>query len=125
MKKTCIRIKAVIMVMVMLLLPINIISLPADNIYASSIVKITKSSQVIMGSKAQIRTPKKARGYKITSSNTKVAKINSKGQLTTLRLGVTKITLKNAGKKKVYTITVVPQNNDDVWLQQSLFEPVK
>lgn len=121
MKKTCIRIKAVIMVMVMLLLPINIISLPADNIYASSIVKITKSSQVIMGSKAQIRTPKKARGYKITSSNTKVAKINSKGQLTTLRLGVTKITLKNAGEKKVYTITVVPQNNDDVWLQQSLF----
>lgn len=121
MKKICLRIKAVIMVMVMLLLPINIISLPADNIYASSIVKITKSSQVIMGSKAQISIPKKARGYKITSSNTKVAKINSKGQLTTLRLGVTKITLKNAGKKKVYTITVVPQNNDDVWLQQSLF----
>ena len=77
MKKTCIRIKAVVMVMVMLLLPINIISLPADNIYASSIVKITKSSQVIMGSKAQISIPKKARGYKITSSNTKVAKINS------------------------------------------------
>ena len=36
------------MVMVMLLLPINTISLPAENIYASSIVKITKSSQVIM-----------------------------------------------------------------------------
>ncbi len=41
-----------------------------------------------------------------TSSNSKIAKVNSSGKITAVKAGKAKITVKNNGAKKVFTVTV-------------------
>ena len=62
-------------------------------------------------------------GYKncsYSSSNEKVATVNSKGILKALRLGETKITIKSGSEKTVYEITVVPGKKSDVRLNHEI-----
>ncbi len=54
--------------------------------------------------KAVVRNPKGKTTYK--SSNSKIAKVSSSGKVTALKKGKAKITVKNNGVKKTFTVTV-------------------
>lgn len=96
---------------------------PITDVYATTTTKIsTSSASVVCGSTAKIKN-KTGKKYKYHSSNTKVATIDAKGKIKTLRLGVTKITVKKGKKKYSYKITVVPKNYSDLYLNREAVLP--
>ena len=92
----------------------------AAPVYAAAAQRITGSAQVVCKKTAQIQAPYWYRNCKYSSSNKKVATVNSKGKLRALRLGVTTITVKSGSNKTTYTVTVIPANQSDVHLNQEI-----
>ncbi|MBQ7503922.1 MAG: S8 family serine peptidase [Ruminococcus sp.] len=88
------------------LLPLNNTnSDPAKQTYIT--LKKSSASLYVKGTykiKATVRNPKGKTTYK--SSNAKVAKVSSSGKITALKKGTAKITVKNNGVKKTFTVTV-------------------
>ena len=88
------------------LLPLkNTKSDPAKQTYIT--LKKSSASLYVKGTckiKATVRNPKGKTTYK--SSNSKIAKVNSSGKITALKKGKAKITVKNNGVKKTFTVTV-------------------
>lgn len=117
-KKKCI---AFIMVIAFVMSSANFIPASNEVVYATSVKSITGSSQVVCKKSAKIKIPSGFSNCVFSSSNRKVASVNSKGVLKALRLGVTKITLRSGKRVKNYTITVVPSSKKDVYLKQSIF----
>ena len=117
-KKKCV---AFIMVIVFVMNFGNFLSASNEAVYAASTKTITSSSQIVCKKSAKIKIPGGFSNCTFSSSNKKVASVNSKGVLKALRLGVTKITLRSGSKVKNYTITVVPASKKDVYLKQAIF----
>ena len=88
------------------LLPLkNTKSDPAKQTYIT--LKKSSASLYVKGTckiKATVRNPKGKTTYK--SSNSKIAKVNSSGKVTALKKGKAKITVRNNGVKKTFTVTV-------------------
>lgn len=78
---------------------------PAKQTYIT--LKKSSASLYVKGTykiKATVRNAKGKTTYK--SSNSKVAKVSSSGKITALKKGKAKITVKNNGVKKTFTVTV-------------------
>jgi hypothetical protein len=80
-----------------------------DGTINATAVKLAKSSATLYRTgkttiKATVKNGKGKTTYK--SSNTKVAKVNSKGVVTALKKGTAKITVTNNGVKKTFKVTV-------------------
>lgn len=78
---------------------------PAKQTYIT--LKKSSASLYVKGAcqiKATVRNPKGKTTYK--SSNTKVARVSSGGKITALKKGTAKITVKNNGVTKTFTVTV-------------------
>lgn len=88
------------------LLPLkNTNSDPAKQTYIT--LKKSSASLYVKGTykiKATVRNAKGKTTYK--SSNSKIAKVSSSGKITALKKGKAKITVKNNGVKKTFTVTV-------------------
>ncbi|MBR1731512.1 MAG: S8 family serine peptidase, partial [Ruminococcus sp.] len=88
------------------LLPLkNTTNDPAKQTYIT--LKKSSASLYVKGTysiKATVRNSKGKTTY--TSSNSKVAKVSSSGKITALKKGTAKITVKNNGVKKTFTVTV-------------------
>ena len=114
------RCAAFLLVVILAFTSANVTGGWVETAYAATVQNITKSTQVVCKKAATVRAPEGYRNCKYSSSNPKVATVNSKGKLTALRLGVTTITVKSGSKQKCYTITVVPAKKNDVRLNQEL-----
>ena len=114
------RIKALLIFCCLIFALVLLGNASAETTYAKSVKQISKSAKIVCNESAKIKLPKGYTNCKYSSSNPKVATVNSKGQIKALRLGVTNITVKSGKKSKRYTITVVPKNKNDVWLNQEL-----
>ena len=94
--------------------------IPADEsktVYAQTISASSSSTKTIVcGKQAKIKLPSGYSKCKFSTSNKKVAIVNSRGVVKTVRLGTAKITAKSGNKKKTYTITVTPARAGDVRL---------
>ena len=88
------------------LLPLkNTTNDPAKRTYIT--LKKSSASVYVKGTykiSANVRNAKGKTTY--TSSNSKVAKVSSSGKITALKKGTAKITVKNNGVKKTFTVTV-------------------
>lgn len=71
-------------------------------------------NQVICGKKAALELPGSWKKCRIKSSDKRVATVSKKGKVTAKRLGVTTITAIYKKKKSKYSITVVPEDQNDV-----------
>lgn len=121
MKKISKKWLAFILAFSMLFAPLQMAPIPVNEIHASSIKKIEDDSQIICGKKGIIQVPYGYKNCSFSSSNKKVATVSTKGTVKTLRLGVTKITIKSGKEKTCYTITVIPAKKKDVYLKQKIF----
>lgn len=74
---------------------------------ASSKIISSTSSKIVCGDSATIKNMS-GKGYKYSSSNTKVATVSSTGKIKAIRLGETKITVKKGKRVKNFYLTVVP-----------------
>lgn len=99
---------------------VNMIGRPVEMTYAAMIQNITKSTKIVCKKTATVKVPNGYRNCTFSSSNPKVATVNSNGKLTALRLGVTTITIKSGARTKKYNITVVPAKKSDVRLNQEV-----
>lgn len=104
----------------LLCMVILIAVIPADEsktVYAQTISASSSSTKTIVcGKQAKIKLPSGYSKCKFSTSNKKVAIVNSRGVVKTVRLGTAKITAKSGNKKKTYTITVTPARAGDVRL---------
>lgn len=115
--KSCITL---VLAFVLAVSSVGVTESPVEMVEAATVPSITKSMQVICKKTAKVKIPSGYRNCKFTSSNSKVATVDKRGNLKALRLGVTKITVQSGAKKKNYTITVVPAKKSDVRLNQEL-----
>lgn len=106
---------ALCMMMFVVSTPLN----DAQIVSAATVCTFSSTTKALVcGTQAKIKLPKGWSNCKFTSSNKKVATVTSKGIVKAVRLGVAKITVKSGSKKKIYTITVTPKNESEVWLNQ-------
>lgn len=115
-QKRCI---ACLFACMLLISGITVAGIPAEPVYAA-VQNITGSTQVVCKKSAQIKAPSGYRKCRYSSSDPKVATVNSKGKLRALRLGVTTITIRSGAYKTTYMVTVVPKNKSDVRLNQEI-----
>ncbi|MBE6035580.1 MAG: hypothetical protein E7222_12920 [Clostridiales bacterium] len=79
----------------------------------------TRNSKVVCGTTATVKNMT-GKGFTYKSSNKKVATISKTGKIKALRLGVTKITIKNPKKSTQFQLTVIPKNKSDLRLNHSI-----
>ena len=79
---------------------VNMTGRPVEMTYAATIQNITKSTKIVCKKTATVKVPNGYRNCTFSSSNQKVATVNSNGKLTALRLGVTTITIKSGARTK-------------------------
>lgn len=89
----------------------------SKTVHAQTVSTFSSSKKsIVCGKQAKIKLPSGYSGWKFSTSNKKVATVNSRGVVKTVRLGIAKITAKSGNKKKTYTITVTPARAGDVRL---------
>ena len=86
---------------------------------ASSKIISSTSSKIVCGDSATIKNMS-GKGYKYSSSNTKVATVSSTGKIKAIRLGETKITVKKGKRVKNFYLTVVPEKKSDIRLNHKI-----
>lgn len=91
-----------------------------ESVYAANLPTIGDFGSVVCKKSARVEIPWGYKNCSYSSSNEKVATVNSKGILKALRLGETKITIKSGSEKTVYEITVVPGKKSDVRLNHEI-----
>lgn len=91
-----------------------------ETVYAAKLSVVSDMGKVVCKEKAQVLKPWWFHSYHFSSSNKKVATVNSRGILTAYRLGETRITIKDGSEKVTYDITVVPKKKSDVRLNQEI-----
>lgn len=90
------------------------------SVYAANLPTVDDYGSVVCKKTARVLIPWGYKNCSYSSSNEKVATVNSKGVLKALRLGETKITIKSGSEKTVYEITVVPGKKSDVRLNHEI-----
>ena len=91
-----------------------------ESVYAANLPTVGDFGTVVCKKSARVEMPWGYKNCSYSSSNEKVATVNSKGILKALRLGETKITIKSGSEKTVYEITVVPGKKSDVRLNHEI-----